>query len=44
MSDFDKGSDTKLTLEDLPIKYCHELEAIHLKVEEAIMARYDVTS
>jgi hypothetical protein len=43
-SDFDKGSDTELTIEDLQVEYRWELEAIHLKLEEAFMARYDVTS
>jgi hypothetical protein len=43
-SDIDKGSDTRLTIEDLPIEYCQKLKAIHLKMEEAFMARYDVTS
>jgi hypothetical protein len=44
MSDIDKGSDTKLTIEDLPVEYRQKLEAIRQKMEEAFMARYDVTS
>jgi hypothetical protein len=41
-SNFYKG--IKLTIEDLPLEYCQELEAQRLKLEEAFMARYDVTS
>jgi hypothetical protein len=40
----DKGSDTELTIEDLPVEYRWKFEAINLKMEEAFMARYDVTS
>jgi hypothetical protein len=43
-SDIDKGSDTELTIEDLPVEYRWKLEAINLKMEEAFMARYDVIS
>jgi hypothetical protein len=43
-SDIDKGSDTELTIEDLPIEYRQKVEAIHLKMEEAFKACYDVTS
>jgi hypothetical protein len=43
-SDFNKGSDTELTIEDLLVEYYRELEPIHLKLEEAFMAYYDVTS
>jgi hypothetical protein len=39
-SDIDKGFDTELTIEDLPVEYRRELKAIHLKLEEAFMARY----
>jgi hypothetical protein len=42
--DIDKGSDIKLTIEDLSVEYREKLEAIHLKMEEAFMAHYDVTS
>jgi hypothetical protein len=42
-SDIDKGSDTELTIEDLPVEYRQKLESIHLKIEEAFMSRYDVT-
>jgi hypothetical protein len=44
MSHFDKGFDTELTIEDLPVEYRRELKAIHLKLEEAFMVHYDVTS
>jgi hypothetical protein len=44
MSDFDKGSDTELTIEDLAVEYQQKLEIIHLKLEEAFMTHYDVTS
>jgi hypothetical protein len=40
----DKGSDTELTIEDLLVEYRQKLEAINLKMEEAFMAHYDVTS
>jgi hypothetical protein len=43
-SDIDKGSDTELTIDDLPVEYRRRLEAIHLKMEEAFMARYGITS
>jgi hypothetical protein len=43
-SDIDKGSDTELTIMDLPVEYRRKLEVIHLKMEEAFMAHYDVTS
>jgi hypothetical protein len=43
-SDFDKGSDTELTIEDLPVEYHQELEVQRRKMEEAFMARYDLTS
>jgi hypothetical protein len=43
-SDVDKGFDTKMTIEDLPIEYRWKLEVINLKMEEAFMARYDVTN
>jgi hypothetical protein len=32
-SNIDKGSDTKLTIDDLLVKYRRKLEAIHLKME-----------
>jgi hypothetical protein len=41
--DFNKGSYTKLTLKDLLVEYCQELEAQQQKLEEAFMAQYDVT-
>jgi hypothetical protein len=44
MSDIDKGSDTELTIEDLPVEYRRKFEAISLKMEEAFMAHYDVIS
>jgi hypothetical protein len=40
----DKGFDTELTIEDLPVEYRWKFKAINLKMEEAFMARYDVTS
>jgi hypothetical protein len=40
----DKSSDTELTIEDLLVEYRQKLEAINLKMEEAFMAHYDVTS
>jgi hypothetical protein len=40
----DKGFDTKLTVEVLPVEYRQKFEAINLKMEEAFMACYDVTS
>jgi hypothetical protein len=43
-SDIDKGSDTELTIEDLSVEYYQKLKAIHLKMEDAFMAYYDVTS
>jgi hypothetical protein len=43
-SDIDNGSDTELTIEDLPVEYRQKFKAISLKMEEAFMARYDVTS
>jgi hypothetical protein len=42
--DIDKGSDTELTIEDLPVEYRRKFEAINLKMEETFIARYDVTS
>jgi hypothetical protein len=30
-SDFNKGTDTELSIEDLPVEYLWGLEAIHLK-------------
>jgi hypothetical protein len=42
--DMDKGFDTKLTVEVLPVEYRQKFEAINLKMEEAFMACYDVTS
>jgi hypothetical protein len=36
-SDINKGSDTKLTIEDLPVEYRRKFEAINLKMEEAFM-------
>jgi hypothetical protein len=44
MSDFDKSSDTELTLEDLLVECRQELEAQQLKLEEAFMAHYNVMS
>jgi hypothetical protein len=41
-SDINKGSE--LTIEDMLVGYYQKLEAIRLKMEEAFMARYDVTS
>jgi hypothetical protein len=38
-SNIDKGSDTELTIEDLPVKYRQKIKAINLKMEEAFMAR-----
>jgi hypothetical protein len=43
-SDIDKSSDTELTIEDLLVEYHKKLESIHLKIEEAFMTHYDVTS
>jgi hypothetical protein len=43
-SDIDKGSGTELTIEDLPVEYHRKFEAISLKMEEAFMTCYDVTS
>jgi hypothetical protein len=43
-SDIDKGSNTKLTIEDLPVEYHRKFEAINLKMEEVFMDHYDVTS
>jgi hypothetical protein len=43
-TNIDKDSDTELTIEDLPVEYHRKFEAINLKMEEAFMARYDVTS
>jgi hypothetical protein len=43
-SDIDKGFDTELTIEYLSVEYRQKFEAINLKMEEAFMARYDVTS
>jgi hypothetical protein len=43
-SDVDKGFDTKLTIEDLPVEYHQKFEAINMKMEETFMARYDVIS
>jgi hypothetical protein len=43
-SDFDKGSNTELTLENLPVEFHQELEAQQLKLEEAFMPRYNVMS
>jgi hypothetical protein len=42
--DIDKGSDTKLTIEDLLVEYRRKLKAINLKMKEAFLARYDVTN
>jgi hypothetical protein len=42
-SDINKGSNTKLTIEDLLVEYRQKFEAINLKMEEAFMDRYDVT-
>jgi hypothetical protein len=42
--DFNKGSDTKLTIEDLPVEYRQELEVQQWKMEEVFMAHYDLTS
>jgi hypothetical protein len=42
--DINKGSDTELTIKDLPVEYRQKLEAICMKMEEAFMAPYDVTS
>jgi hypothetical protein len=44
MSDIDKGSDTKLTIEDLPVEYRRRFEAMNLKMEETFKAHYDKTS
>jgi hypothetical protein len=43
-SDIDNGSDTELTIEDLLVEYRRKFKVISLKMEEAFMARYDVTS
>jgi hypothetical protein len=43
-SNIDKGSNTELTIEDLPLEYRRKFEAISLKIEEAFMACYIVTS
>jgi hypothetical protein len=43
-SNIDKGSNTELTIEDLPVEYRRKFKAINLKMEEAFLARYDVTS
>jgi hypothetical protein len=43
-SDVNKGSNTKMTIEDLPVEYRRKLKAINLKMEEAFMAHYDVTN
>jgi hypothetical protein len=42
--DIDKGSGTEMTIEDLLVEYRRKFKAINLKMEEAIMAHYDVTS
>jgi hypothetical protein len=42
--DIDKGSDTELTIENRPAEYHRKLEAINMKMEEAFMACYNVTS
>jgi hypothetical protein len=42
--DIDKRSDTKLTIVDLLVEHRRKFEAINLKMEEAFMALYDVTS
>jgi hypothetical protein len=43
-SDFDKGSNTELTIEDLLVEYCEELKVQWRKMDEAFMARYDLMS
>jgi hypothetical protein len=43
-SDIDKGSNTELTIEVLPVEYRWKFKAINLKMEEAFMTLYDVTS
>jgi hypothetical protein len=43
-SDIGKGSDTELTTEDMPVEYHHKFKAINMKMEEAFIAHYDVTS
>jgi hypothetical protein len=43
-SDIDTGSDTELTIEDLPVEYHWMFEAMNLKMEEDLMAHYDVTN
>jgi hypothetical protein len=43
-SDFNKGPDTKLTIEDLPVEYHRKLKAINLKMEKAFVAHYNVTN
>jgi hypothetical protein len=42
--DIDKGSDTKLFIEDLLVEYRRKLEAINLKMKKAFLACYDVTN
>jgi hypothetical protein len=42
--DIDKGPDSELTIEDLPVEYRRKFKAINLKIEEALMTHYDVTS
>jgi hypothetical protein len=43
-SNIDKGFDTKLTIEDLMVECSQKLKPINVKMEEAIMDRYDVTN
>jgi hypothetical protein len=43
-SDFDEGSNTELTIEDLLVEYRKELKIQRWKMEEAFMAHYDLTS
>jgi hypothetical protein len=43
-SNINEGSDNKLTIEDLSVEYRWKFKAINLKMEEAFMAHYDVTS
>jgi hypothetical protein len=43
-SDIDKGSNTELTNEDLPVECMQELKAWHIKLEEDFMAHYDVAN
>jgi hypothetical protein len=43
-SNIDKGFDTKLTIEDLMVECSQKLKPINVKMEEAVMDRYDVTN